>query len=92
MLLSSANGIALSSIQVEYLLKTKNSINFKTLPKAQRTRGFSALTKETSIGLITSSDINLHEKIQLWNLDKGSTSKPQPNISLQILTKLQHTQ
>ena len=30
MLLSSANGIALSSIQVEYLLKTKNSINFKT--------------------------------------------------------------
>ena len=70
----------------------KNSINFKTLPTAQRTLGFSALTKVTFIGLITSSDINLDEKIQLWNLDKGSTSKPQTNISLEILTKLQHTQ
>ena len=53
MLLSSANGIALSSIPAQ----DKNSINFNTLPKAQRTRGFSALTKVTSIGLITSSDI-----------------------------------
>ena len=53
----------------------------KTLPKAKRIRGLSSAYQSNFLGHITSS-----YKFHLQNLDQGSTSKSQPNISISTIT------
>ena len=53
---------------------------FKTLPKAQRTRGLSVPTKVTSLGHITSC---------YKNLEQNSASESWPSFNFKISTKLQ---
>ena len=55
----------------------------QTLQKAQRNRGFSALTKAISLGHFTIST-------SYTNLDKKSASEPQPSFDFKISTTHQH--
>ena len=64
----------------------------KTLPKAQRTRGLSVLTKVTSLGHITRSWSNfifwISTKHQPQNLKQILVSKYWPKFSVKICTEL----